>query len=80
MHSEAIVMVGKRQYVLSQRLRGMSRVAWPVGAVLLLSLVACARIQEPWVNNDEEWKEQAFQTESDDDALRHRLRHTQGDR
>lgn len=46
----------------------------------LPALGGCARVEEPWVANAKEWKQEAFKTPSDEDELRHRVLRAQTDR
>lgn len=50
------------------------------GALCAVLLGCTEHIQEPWVNNQAEWKMEKFETHSPDETLRMRLRQGQSDR
>jgi len=62
----------------------MTTKAWVFGAASLALgsglLTACEHVQEPWITNAAEWKQEKFHTQTDDAELRHRLAHGQQDR
>lgn len=52
-----------------------------VAGIAGVALIGCTEhIQEPWINNQAEWKMEKFETNSPDETLRLRLRNGQSDR
>lgn len=49
-------------------------------ALGLVFLAGCQRVEEPWVNNKPQWKQERFKTNLPDAQLRHRLEYSQVDR
>lgn len=59
----------------------MRRFGFTLAALLIVSTIAgCEHVEEPWINNGAEWKQEKFETHASGPELRHRLEYTQVDR
>lgn len=59
----------------------MRHVGFALVAMLIATMTAgCEHVEEPWINNGAEWKQEKFETRASGPELRHRLEYTQVDR
>ena len=59
----------------------VKQIAYALAAALIAApIIGCEQIEEPWINNQAEWKQEKFETHASGPELRHRLEYTQTDR
>lgn len=49
-------------------------------SLIAASIIGCEHVEEPWITNQAEWKQEKFETHASAPELRHRLEYAQTDR